>query len=174
MMPSLLKSDEASANRIRCILSDVDGVMTNGEITYSSCGDELKTFHVRDGLAVKLWMRSGYPFSIITARKSDLVQRRSEELGITSVYQGQTDKLSAAEEIRNREGLEWDEICYVGDDLPDLPVIRKVGLAVAPGDAAKEVCESAHWIMKSDGGKGVIRECVERLLRAKGRWDEHL
>ncbi|MGC6442571.1 MAG: KdsC family phosphatase [Rubripirellula sp.] len=173
MSPSL-KSDLESSASIRCILSDVDGVMTNGAITYGRSGEEMKSFHVRDGLGIKLWMRSGFSFSIITARESEVVQRRAAELGILEVHQGSADKHQAASEIVASIGCDWSEVCYVGDDLPDLPVMNQVGLAVAPADAAKDVCDAAHWILKSKGGEGALRECIERLLRAKGRWAEHL
>ena len=170
-MPSTLRSDSELVAPIRCIFSDVDGVMTNGEITYSSSGEETKTFHVRDGLAVKLWMRSGYPFCIITARESSVVQRRAQELGIESVHQGRSDKLAVATDVLAKHDLDWSSVCYIGDDLPDLPVMLRSGLAVTPADGAKDVCEASDWILKSEGGKGAIRECVERILRAKGLWE---
>lgn len=173
-MPTQLKSDSEMVSSIRCVFSDVDGVMTNGEITYGSSGEELKTFNVRDGLGVKLWMRSGHDFCIITARESDAVQRRAQELGIESVHQGRADKLLVATEILAKRNLDWENVCYIGDDLPDLPVMIRSGLAVAPADGAKEVCESADWIMKSEGGRGVVRECLERILRAQGRWENCL
>jgi len=170
-MPTVLKSDSELVQPIRLIFSDVDGVMTDGSITYSSSGEETKTFHVRDGLAIKFWMGVGYDFSIITARCSEVVRRRAEELGIESINQGRSDKLQVASEILDRLNLEWGSVCYVGDDLPDLPVMRRAGLSVTPADGAKDICQAAHWILKSPGGKGAIRECIERILRAQGKWE---
>ena len=173
-MSRAFKSDHELSASIRCILSDVDGVMTNGAIIYGSSGEEVKSFHVRDGLGIKLWMRSGFTFAIITARESEVVKRRAAELGISEVHQGRANKYDTAREIIQSISCDWSEVCYVGDDLPDLPVMKKVGLAVAPADAAKDVSEAAQWILKSKGGEGALRECIERLLRAKRRWYEHL
>lgn len=173
-MPPLMKPDSEIVAPIRCMISDVDGVMTNGLITYNSTGAESKSFHVRDGLAIKLWMRSGFEFGIITARESSVVSMRAKELGIKCVVQGCSNKLAAATELLDRWGYGWQDACYVGDDLPDLPVLQSVGLSVAPSDGAKDVTDSADWIVKAAGGEGVLRECVERILRAKGRWEQHV
>jgi 3-deoxy-D-manno-octulosonate 8-phosphate phosphatase (KDO 8-P phosphatase) len=173
-MPVLLRSDEDLAKSITCIVSDVDGVMTDGKIVYDSAGVEIKSFHVRDGLGIKLWMRSGFGFGILTARTSDVVVRRSEELGVDHVVQGSGDKLAASKSLFDAIGCAAEQVCYIGDDLPDLRVMKSVGLAVAPADAVVEVREGAHWILRGRGGEGVVRELVERLLRAKHRWEEHL
>lgn len=170
-MPRSPRTDEPIAKPIRCILSDVDGVMTDGRIIYDSAGAETKQFHVRDGLGIKLWMRAGFPFGIITARNSPMVQRRADELGIAHVSQGSGDKLARAKEILSLLDCDLSAVCYLGDDLPDIPVMRQVGLAVAPSDAASDACEAADWVLSSSGGHGAVRETVERLLRAKGLWN---
>ncbi|TWT48177.1 3-deoxy-D-manno-octulosonate 8-phosphate phosphatase KdsC [Rubripirellula amarantea] len=166
--------DADLAEPIRCILSDVDGVMTDGRIIYDSSGVETKQFNVRDGLGIKLWMKSGFRFGILTARNSPVVQRRGEELGIDSIQQGFEQKLPAAMETWQSWGIAPAEVCYIGDDLPDLPVMRQVGLAVAPVDASLDVRNQAQWVLRSKGGEGAVRELVDRLLRAKNRWEEHV
>src|SRR6056297_2643373 len=126
-MPVPLRSDEDIARPIRCILSDVDGVMTDGKIIFDSAGAESKQFHVRDGLGVKRWMRSGFRFAIITGRESPVVQRRADELGVQSVFQGVDDKLATATELLRQWQISLAETCYIGDDLPDVPVLRRAG-----------------------------------------------
>ena len=173
-MPPRLESDFQVAQPITCILSDVDGVLTDGRIVYDSAGVETKRFHVRDGLAIKLWMKSGFQFGILTARESSIVSRRATELGIQHLAQGQQQKLPAAETMIASMGCHGSQVCYIGDDLPDIPVMRHVGLAVAPADAASDAQDAAHWILRSAGGDSAMRELIERLLRAKQRWEEHL
>ncbi|SMP46808.1 3-deoxy-D-manno-octulosonate 8-phosphate phosphatase (KDO 8-P phosphatase) [Neorhodopirellula lusitana] len=173
-----LRSDAEIAGQIRCILSDVDGVLSDGRIVYAADSEgvrhELKSFHVRDGLGIKLWMRSGFDFGIITARESQVVAHRAKELGITNIAQASGDKWTTAQTMMKSFGVTPDQVCYIGDDLPDLPVMRKVGLAVAPDDGATDAREMAHWITRSAGGEGVLREVVERLLRATGQWNQHI
>jgi len=157
---------------IELILSDVDGVMTDGGITYDNQGVETKTFHVRDGMAIKLWQRTGHNFGVITARSSHIVKLRMDELGVEVVRQGSKDKLSAAKEIMNELGLELESVCYIGDDLTDLELIQSVGLGASVSDGAEEVRKAAHWVSKSPGGKGAIRELVETVLKSQNRWQE--
>lgn len=173
-MPPRLQTDYHVAEPITCILSDVDGVMTDGCIIYDSAGVETKRFHVRDGLAIKLWMNSGFQFGILTARESPIVARRAAELGIQHVAQGKSKKKPAAEEMIAAMGCQPHQVCYIGDDLPDIPVMQHVALAVSPADAAVDARNAAHWILRSEGGDGALRELIERLLRAKQRWEEHL
>lgn len=172
-----LRSDAEIAAEITCILSDVDGVMTDGRITYladerGTCR-EVKSFHVRDGLGIKLWMRSGFQFGIITARSSPVVAHRAAELGIEHISQGSNDKWQAATVMMTAMGVRPQQVCYIGDDLPDMTVMKRVGLAAAPDDAATDVRESAHWTLRSRGGEGALRELIERLLRGGDRWREH-
>ena len=173
-MPATLASDTDIATPITCILSDVDGVLTDGQIIYDSAGNDTKRFHVRDGLAIKLWMVSGFEFGIITARNSEMVQRRCQELGIERVSQGSARKWEDAQAVIESLGITPENVCYIGDDLPDIPVMRRVGLAVAPADAARDARETAAWVLQHGGGQGALRELIERLLRAKKRWEEHL
>lgn len=159
------------AKPIRMILSDVDGVLTNGSIIIDNAGIESKFFYVRDGLGIKLWQRAGFMFGILTARNSQVVKLRAAELGIEIVRQGFSEKLPVAREIFSQVGIEPHEVCFIGDDLQDLPVLWEVGLAVAVADAAGEVKEAAKWVSTNPGGRGAVREIIERLLKAKGCWE---
>ncbi|WP_436714728.1 HAD hydrolase family protein [Roseiconus lacunae] len=169
-MPVSLCSDQDLADSIVCVLSDVDGVMTDGRIIYDSSGAESKQFHVRDGLGIKRWINSGFTFGIITARSSEAVRRRAEELTIDPVYQGVKDKAACVTGVAKSLQIDLNQIAYIGDDLPDLGPMKAVGLAVAPADAARDVRDAAHWILSKNGGDGAVREMLERLLRAKDRW----
>lgn len=166
--------DSELAKPIRLILSDVDGVLTDGSITIDNAGIESKTFHVRDGLGIRLWQRQNLMFGMLTARNSQVVKLRAAELDIELLRQGFADKLPVAREMFHLAKVSPHEVCYIGDDLPDLPVMREVGLPVAVADAAPEVCSAAKWVTNQTGGKGAVRELIERLLRAKGIWEPDL
>jgi YrbI family 3-deoxy-D-manno-octulosonate 8-phosphate phosphatase len=171
---NLANKDIEIARPIRCILSDVDGVLTDGSIIWDNQGVETKVFFVRDGLGIKLWQRSGFTFGLVTARNSQIVKTRAAELGIEVVRQGFAEKLPVARDVMEQLKLTPSEVCYIGDDLPDLPVMYEVGLAVAVADASIEVRDAAKWVMTARGGRGAVRELVERLLKAKGRWEDCL
>jgi YrbI family 3-deoxy-D-manno-octulosonate 8-phosphate phosphatase len=157
---------------ITVILSDVDGVMTDGGIIFDNQGIEVKRFHVRDGQGIKLWQRAGGKFGIITSRNSHIVKLRSTELGIDVVRQGFAEKLPAAREVIADLGVPASAVCYIGDDLPDVPVMRSVGLGIAVADAASEVQAAAGYVTQHPGGHGAVREAVEMILKAQGRWEE--
>jgi YrbI family 3-deoxy-D-manno-octulosonate 8-phosphate phosphatase len=158
--------------RIELILSDVDGVLTDGGIWYDNQGVELKGFHIRDGLGIKLWQRAGFRFGVLTARTSHIVKLRTGELGIDIVRQGFEDKLPVAQEIARTCHLAPEQVCYLGDDLTDLPVIRFAGLGAAVADAVAEVQTAAALVTRLPGGKGAVRELIETILKAKGRWED--
>ena len=166
--------DREVARPIRFILSDVDGVLTDGRINIDNEGVETKSFHVRDGMGIKQWQKSGMGFGILTARDSKVVQFRASELKIQTVRQGFSEKLPAAIEIFKELKLSPEEVCYIGDDLPDIPVLRGVGLRVAVSDAAVDVRRAASWTTRCTGGSGAVRELIERLMRAQGSWEEYL
>jgi len=157
--------------RIRLLLLDVDGVLTDGRVTYTDAGQELKAFHVRDGSGVKFWRRAGGRVAILSGRSSPAVVRRAKELGIDPVVQGADEKLPALRRILRETGMTPDQACAVGDDLPDLPVLTRCGLAVAVADAAPEVRAAAHLVTAAAGGHGAVREAVEWLMRGQGTWD---
>lgn len=155
------------AGKIKLIALDVDGVLTNGEIAYTSSGEEIKIFNVKDGLGMVLASQYGFITAIITGRESPMVERRGKELKVTHIYQGSKDKIKAIEELATKYNLELDEICYMGDDLPDLPVLKIVGLACCPLDAIIAVKEACGWISSCEGGKGAVRELTDFLIEAK-------
>lgn len=159
------------APEIRLIVSDVDGVWTDGKIIYLGEQREVKEFHVRDGLAVKLAQKAGVPVALITSRSSTALERRARELGILEIHQGAASKLDSLTALAAKLSLRADQILYAGDDLPDLAPMRIAGISAAPSDAAAEVREAASWKLESRGGQGAFREIVERLLRERGEWD---
>jgi 3-deoxy-D-manno-octulosonate 8-phosphate phosphatase (KDO 8-P phosphatase) len=161
----------ARAARVRLLLLDVDGVLTDGRIVYADDGTELKRFHVRDGSGLKFWRQTGKRAAIVSGRQSPAVDRRAAELGVAPVLQAQADKLPAFERVLAELGLAPDEVCAVGDDLPDLPVLTRAGLAVAVADACPEVREAAHYVTAVPGGAGAVRDAVEWLLKLTGEWD---
>jgi 3-deoxy-D-manno-octulosonate 8-phosphate phosphatase (KDO 8-P phosphatase) len=166
--------DMPIAEPIRLILSDVDGVMTTGQLWFDASGGEIKQFHVRDGMAIKIWQSSGMGFGIVSSRNSPAVARRAAEIGITHILQGVDPKLPAVVQLLDSMGIAPQQVAYIGDDLPDLPVMRYVGLSVAPADACDDVLAEAIWVLQTGGGCGAIRELVQRLMRATSRWEEHV
>lgn len=158
--------------RIELILSDVDGVWTDGLIVLDNQGIETKHFHIRDGMGIRLWQKAGYTFGLITLRSSHLVKVRAVELGIEIIRQGTGDKLATLRQILAERRLTPRQVCYLGDDLPDLPVVRAVGLGVAVADACGELREAAHYVTAAGGGHGAVREVVELILKAQRRWED--
>ena len=171
-----MKSD-AFAERcraLRLILSDVDGVLTDGTVLLMPDGREAKSFHIRDGLGVVLAHRAGLRTGLLSGRRSEAVARRVSELGMSILYQGIEDKGAAFREILAGEGLEPREVAYIGDDVSDLPVMTEAGLSAAPADAPMEVRNAAFMITTAPGGKGCLREFLEAILRARGDWERVL
>ena len=159
------------ATDIRLIISDVDGVWTDGRIIYGGDGWEIKEFNVRDGLAAKLAQKAGILIALLTSRRSPALERRARELGITELHQGAANKLEETNRIAQKLGVAFEEILYIGDDLPDLAPMTRVAIAAAPADAAPEVLRAAAWRLEHRGGNGAFRELVERLLRERGDWE---
>lgn len=155
---------------IELILTDVDGVLTDGGIIFDNQGIETKQFHIRDGLGIKLWQRAGYKLGLVTGRSSHIVKIRAAELGVDIVRQTAEDKLPAMLDILAGLKLQPSQVCYIGDDLPDLPAVRAVGLGVAVADACAELREAAHYVTVAPGGKGAVRETIEVILKAQRRW----
>ena len=155
---------------IRLIISDLDGVWTDGRIIYSGETGETKEFNVRDGLGVKIAQAAGIEVAVLTSRLSAAVERRCRELGIERVIQGAGSKADVFREMLESAGLPESAVCYIGDDLPDLAPLSLAGLSAAPSDAVAEVLEIVDWRLEHPGGTGAFRELVERLLRARGEW----
>jgi 3-deoxy-D-manno-octulosonate 8-phosphate phosphatase (KDO 8-P phosphatase) len=158
-----------AAQKIKLILLDVDGVLTDGRLYYGNNGEELKAFDIQDGLGIKLLQKGDIEVGIITGRSSMLLTRRTEELGIELVVQGREDKLTALNEILEGRAIDLEEIAFVGDDLPDLAVIRRVGLGITPANGNHIVASQALWQTKKGGGQGAVREVAELILNAQGK-----
>lgn len=163
---------EDRCKKVELVLSDVDGVLTDGGIIFDNQGIEIKRFHTRDGLGIKLWKRGGFKFGILTARTSHIVKLRASELGVDIVRQGFEEKLKVTLDLIQELGLQNPQVGYIGDDLPDLLVMRQVGLAIAVADAVEEVRARAHYVTKLSGGHGAVREALEVILKAKGLWSD--
>lgn len=157
--------------RVQLLLLDCDGVLTTGGVTWSNDGIEEKTFHIRDGLGIRLWQRAGGMAGIVTGRSSHVVQLRAEELGMAIVRQGVDDKLTAVAAILAEHGLSWNQVAFIGDDLPDLACVVRCGVGVAVADACPELRAAARLVTTLPGGRGAVREVIERLLRARGQWE---
>lgn len=166
------------AKPIKMLILDVDGVLTDGSLFFGNHNEELKSFNIHDGLGIKLLQRSGVQVGIITGRTSELVERRARDLGIQHLIQGREDKLVALDELRKPLAIELHEIAYMGDDLPDLSAIRKVGLGMTPADGQSIIAQHAHWQSSKNGGRGAVREACELILRAQGKltqiWESYL
>jgi 3-deoxy-D-manno-octulosonate 8-phosphate phosphatase (KDO 8-P phosphatase) len=161
----------ARALRLRWLLCDVDGVLTDGRLYYAGEGDPLQAFDIKDGLALKLAQHAGLLVGVLSGRSSKAVAARTAELRLDAVVLGRLDKGTALREFALSHGADLDEIAYVGDDLPDLPALRLCGLGFAPSDAVAEARGAAHRVLASRGGRGAVREVVELLLKARGDWE---
>ena len=165
---------EERARRVRLILLDVDGVLTDGSVVMHSDGSESKSFHIRDGAAIVWAQRAGIPVGILSARASGATTHRAAQLGVRILAQGVASKATAYEQILVDAGAEDASVAYMGDDLLDMPVLERVVFAAAPADAAEDVRTRVHWVSASGGGRGAVREMIEFVLKAQSRWDDVL
>ena len=156
-----------------CLLAlDVDGVLTDGSINMGAQGELFKSFYAQDGLGISVALRSGLQIAIITGRKSEIIHRRAQELGIQMVQEGVKDKYLALEQLQNQLGLSRGQVAYMGDDLNDLPAFRAAGVTFAPADAVEEVREAASFVTEAAGGRGAVREAIAMILRAQNKWQQ--
>ncbi len=160
------------ARKIKLLILDVDGVLTDGSIILDNEGNEYKSFHVRDGHGIKMLLRAGIHVALVTGRHSKVVARRAHELGITEVFQKCFDKSAAYRTLLEKYGLSDHEIAYVGDDIVDAPIMTKAGLPIGVSDSAEEIRSYAVMVTKNRGGRGAVREVTDIILRAKGVWQE--
>ena len=156
--------------RIKLLICDVDGVLTDGTIIYNDNGSETKIFNVKDGLGIRLLMEAGIAFYIVTGRRSGALYSRCKNLGIDHIFDGVKDKAAVFDRILYQSGLAGSAVACIGDDLPDLPLMKKVGLAIAVGDAHEMVIKHADMVTSAVGGKGAVREVCEAILKAQGTW----
>lgn len=159
---------------IQLLILDVDGVLTDGGIIRDDAGQQIKRFHVRDGAGIVLWRRLNKEVAIITGKESTVVTHRAEELGIEHVYQNVGNKLDVYDQLKDELGIKDSEIAYVGDDLPDLPVMRRVAVPIAVADASEEVRAVAKYVTKYPGGYGAVRDAIEFLCKEMGVWQQVL
>ena len=164
----------ARASRVSLLILDADGVLTDGRIVYADYGDELKCFDVQDGAGLVFWQRVGLKSAIITVRTSRLLKRRAKEMRVDVLAQGRLLKLPTYEQLLKKFRLGEEQVCVVGDDLMELPMLRRAGLAIAVPNAVEEVKRACHYITQRPGGRGAVREVVELILKAKGLWEQVL
>jgi 3-deoxy-D-manno-octulosonate 8-phosphate phosphatase (KDO 8-P phosphatase) len=157
--------------KIKLLLLDVDGVMTDGRIIFDSNGIESKFFNVKDGHGIKLLQRAGVEVGIVSGRSSQVVANRAAELGITRVFQGSLDKLAVYRQILAETGLADEQVAFMGDDVIDIPVMRRVGFSAAPADAVEEVLPHARFVARNRGGWGAVRELCDLILKGQGAWE---
>jgi len=155
---------------IKYIFLDVDGVLTNGHILVTESGEQLRTFNIKDGYAIQYAIKSGLHVFIITGGKSLGVQKRFEALGVKEVHLGIADKITLFEQLRDKYNFQDHECLFIGDDMPDLPCMRKTGVAVCPADAAEEIKAISHYVSTRPGGEGVVREIIEKIMKLQGLW----
>jgi YrbI family 3-deoxy-D-manno-octulosonate 8-phosphate phosphatase len=157
------------AKKIKFLVMDVDGVLTDAGMYYTEKGDELKKFNTRDGMGIGIWHKAGFKTAIITLEKTDIVEWRAAKLGISEVHQGIENKLNTLEKLVLKYNLSYEEIAYVGDDVNDIPVLEKVGFSAAPQDAIEEVKEIVDYVTEKKGGEGVVRDVITFILNAKSK-----
>jgi len=163
---------DARAKRVKLLLMDCDGVLTDGRLWLMADGDEQKTFHARDGQGISLFHRAGLKTGIISGRTSSAVERRAQDLKMSYVRQYAKDKIEALDEILAAAGVSTNECAYIGDDVADIPIMHRVALAVAVADAVEETKQAAHYVTELNGGHGAVREVTDLILKAQGKWDE--
>lgn len=172
----MLYSDKIiqKAAKIKLLILDVDGVLTDNRLYYSNDGNELKTFYTRDGHGMVLLRKSGVQMAIITGRKSELVAKRAQDLKIDHLYQGVPDKLPSFEDLMNKIGITHDQVAYIGDDILDLPILMRIGLSVTPADGEDEVKTRVDYVSPHRGGNGVVREICELIMKSQDTWQQHM
>jgi 3-deoxy-D-manno-octulosonate 8-phosphate phosphatase (KDO 8-P phosphatase) len=163
--------DTERIRKIKLLILDVDGVLTDGRIIYSDSGEEIKLFDVKDGHGIKLLQRAGIDVAFITGRRSTVVEHRARDLGVALVFQKALNKIEAYEEILTIKNLRDEQICVVGDDLPDLPMLRRCGFSVAVPDGVEEVTQQVDYVTTKEAGRGAVREICELILKTCGLWE---
>lgn len=162
------------AKKIQCLICDVDGVLTDARVYMDNFGNEQKIFNLQDGMGIKLLMAAGIEIAVITTSRSELIDHRMKQLGITHYYKGQVEKLTAYETIKSQLQLSDSAFAYVGDDLPDIAIIQRVGLGIAVANARPQVKEFATWTTESTGGNGAVREVCDFILNSQHKFDAAL
>ncbi|WP_130536818.1 3-deoxy-manno-octulosonate-8-phosphatase KdsC [Thiomicrorhabdus indica] len=162
------------ASKIKLLILDVDGVLTDNRLYYSNDGNEQKTFYTRDGHGMVMLRKSGVDMAIITGRKSELVAKRAQDLKIAHLYQGVPDKLPSFQKLMAKLAISSDEVAYIGDDILDLPILMRVGLSITPADGEEEVKSRVDYVSPHKGGNGVVREICEMIMKSQDTWQQHM
>ena len=162
------------ARHVRMVLMDCDGVMTDGSIMLLGGNGEAKSFDSKDGIGMRVAQNLGLVVGIVTGRRSEAVRRRARELGLREIHQKVWDKLKRVRAILRRKKIAFEELCFIGDDIVDLPVLLQAGLAVAPADAHPEVLKRVHWVTRQPGGRGMVREVLDTVIKARGLQDKFM
>lgn len=165
-----MKNYKLFLTQIKTFIFDIDGVLTDGKVLINSDGELLRYFDTKDGYAIKCALIKGFKVAIISGGKNEAVRERFQELGVLDIYLGAHHKLEAYQDLLNNYNLNPEEILYIGDDIPDIPVMEKVGLGCCPADAVSDVKAMADYISHKEGGKGCVRELIEQVLRVQGKW----
>jgi len=163
---------EEIISKLKILLLDVDGILTSGLVNIMDDGREIYTFNVYDGYGIKLWRRAGFKVGFVTGRCADAVKHRADKLGVDFLCRGASDKVSICEEIVSNEGLTMQQVSFMGDDLQDLPIMKRVGFPITVANARDEVKNISRLVTSSKGGDGAVREAIEFILKEKGLWDE--
>ena len=161
-----------SAQKIKLLLLDVDGVLTDGSIYLRPDGRELYVFNIYDGLGIKLWREAGFKIGLVTGRGGEALKMRAESLGVDFLFENVSDKLLVCEELLKKENIEFSEVAFMGDDLQDISSMKRSGFALAPNNAREEVKKIADYVSDIEGGRGAVRDCIEFILKEKGIFDE--
>lgn len=159
------------AKKVKCLICDIDGVMTDGAIYISNTGEDMKAFHAQDGIGMSMLMAAGIELAVITSSENNVIHKRMEQIGIKTYFSGHIDKRGAYKELKQQLNLEDEDIAYIGDDLSDLLIIKQVGLGVTVPNAVSYVKEGAHWITERKGGDGAVRELCEIILMAQDKFE---
>lgn len=167
-----VRTCEQAAKKIKLLVLDVDGVLTDGTIYIGNEGEVFKGFNAKDGMGISCALRSGIKVAIITGRQSEIIRRRAEELGITTVLEGVRDKEAALRQLIRQNNLSFKQAAYIGDDLNDLAPMLCCGLSFAPADAANDALDVADFVLLNDGGRGAVREAIELILMSQNKWDD--
>ncbi len=167
------KSYKEYLNQITTFIFDVDGVLTDGTVTITTSGEMLRTMNIKDGYALKTAVMKGYNVCIISGGTNEGVRKRLEGLSITDIYLGAHHKVEQLDEYLAKKNIQLENVLYMGDDIPDVPVLKRVGLSCCPQDAAYEVLEICDYISHVDGGKGAVRDVISQVMKVQGKWDEN-
>ncbi|HEX8516529.1 MAG TPA: HAD-IIIA family hydrolase [Bacteroidia bacterium] len=168
-----MENFKTKLTRVKAFLFDVDGVLTDGSVTLMPDGEQVRIMNIKDGYALQLAVKKGYKIAIISGGRSEMVRTRLNKLGITDVYLGIESKVDTYKEFLEIHELSADEILYMGDDIPDYEVMKRVGIPTCPKDSVQEIKDISIYISHQDGGKGAVRDVIEQVLKVQGKWKDH-